>query len=84
MILRTMKLHIDLKSAALGLLAGIIVTLTVGATAKPTGPIGRFQIEVGQQNAFVIDTATGEVWRGHGNSGVSPNFSNPKLDLVTP
>jgi hypothetical protein len=61
----TMKTKIDLKSAGIGLLAGVIVTFTLGAAAKTTGPVGRFQITGIQSHAFVIDTATGQVWRGY-------------------
>lgn len=78
-----MKNHIHLKSAVIGLLAGILLTLTMGAAAKVTGPVGRFQITGTHSHALVIDTSTGQVWRGYfpaaGGGNTDGDFLQPKL-----
>jgi hypothetical protein len=75
-----MKLQIDGKSAVLGFLLGLVVMFTLGAVSpQPNGSVGRFHIAVGEYNAFVLDTATGEVWSGHANTAVSADFGKPKL-----
>jgi hypothetical protein len=77
-----MRNKIDLKSAGVGLLAGILVTLTIGAASKVTGPVGRFQITGTHSHALVIDTATGQVWRGFfpsGSGNTDGDFLQPKL-----
>ena len=75
-----MKIQFDLKSALVGVLAGVIVTLTMGAAVN--GPTGRFQIAGIHSHALVIDTATGQVWRGFfptGSGNTDGDFLKPKL-----
>lgn len=78
-----MKTQIDLKSATIGLLAGILLTVTMGAAAKVTGPVGRYQIAGTHSHAFVMDTSTGQVWRGYfpaaGGGSTDGDFLKPKL-----
>ncbi len=64
-----MKTKIDIKSAMLGLGAGVIVTLTVAAASSSGTPVGRYQIvgtaqQGGGSECFIIDTAYGKVWKG--------------------
>jgi hypothetical protein len=60
-----MKTQIDLKSALLGLLAGIAVMFAVGAGTS-SNPVGKYQIQAtydgGKGFAVLVDTQTGEVW----------------------
>ncbi|HEX7862321.1 MAG TPA: hypothetical protein VF773_18435 [Verrucomicrobiae bacterium] len=77
-----MKSNFDLKSGLLGLLAGILITFTIGAAAKSSGPVGRFQITGINSHALIIDTATGQVWRGFFTSGggnTDGDFLQPKI-----
>ena len=77
-----MKTRFDLMSALIGIVAGVIVTLTLGAAAKVNGPTGRFQITGTHSHALVIDTATGQVWRGFfppGSGNTDGDFLNTKL-----
>jgi len=59
-----MKANIDTKSALIGLAAGIIVMLAVGAGSDPN-PVGHYQITGTANHALIIDTKTGKVWRGY-------------------
>ena len=52
-----MKLNI--KSVLMGIAAGVLATLVIGATDLSTNPIGRYQIAGGAGFFVVIDTATG-------------------------
>jgi hypothetical protein len=81
-MVRSMKMKIDLKSVILGLIAGVLVTATLGAAAKTDGPVGRYQIAGAEEHGFVIDTATGRVWLGHFPRGVGntdQDFLGPKM-----
>lgn len=57
-----MKITIDLRSALAGLAAGVVVTLTLGATNAAPGGVGRYQVSTGDSMAFVVDTQTGQIW----------------------
>ena len=56
-----MNPKIDIKSALLGLLLGVVVTVTIAAAASP-GQIGRYQVSGTGNHGLVLDTATGQVW----------------------
>ncbi len=60
-----MNTKIDLKSASLGLVMGILCGFAMGAmpTTLP-GQIGRFQIAGTGNHGLLLDTATGQVWTG--------------------
>ena len=74
-----MRLSLDGKSLAVGVFAGVAFVAAFGAMQN-TGPeAGRFQMEAaGDQRdttAYVLDTATGQVWR---ESGSNADFLRPK------
>jgi hypothetical protein len=76
-----MKKQIDVKSALIGLLAGIVAMLALGASFSSPA-IGRYQVGGTASQGFVIDTVTGQVWTRFTppGSGSSDNdFSTPKL-----
>ena len=78
---RFMKKQIDIKSALIGLLAGIAAMLALGASSS-SPPVGRYQVGGTASQGFVIDTTTGQVWTRFtpSGSGSSDNdFSAPKL-----
>ena len=56
-----MNTKIDIKSAVLGLVLGVLVTVAVAASTLP-GPVGRYQIAGTANHGLVLDTATGQVW----------------------
>ena len=84
-----MKTRLDSKSAFLGLLLGVTVSVTIAATKKPfvsgafskTDQIGRFQATAfgmgtepsTSHGCYIIDTSTGDLWL----IGGAPNFKEP-------
>jgi len=56
-------MKIDVKSLIIGVLLTAVVFLALGA-AHSTGshPCIRYLVEASQNNAYVIDTTTGQVW----------------------
>ena len=74
----------DVKSALLGLAAGVLLVLTLGAQSlAPASQIGRFKMATMDNNAFVIDTATGRVWRGYYHAGSGGNTDGEFLKAKT-
>jgi hypothetical protein len=58
--------HFDTKSALLGLATGLLLMLTLGAQSlAPASQIGLFKMATMANHAFIIDTSTGQVWRGY-------------------
>ena len=76
-----MNPRIDIRSALLGLLLGVLATLAIAATSGH-GPVGRYQVAGTANFGLVLDTATGQVWRmffsstGGGTDGEA--FFQPK------
>jgi hypothetical protein len=86
-----MVCSIDVKSALTG---GFVVALfmcLVGAVYYvPPEDFGRFQIETNDSHAFIIDSATGQVWASRFyispsaiSIGHDPNFYAPKTYPIT-
>jgi len=66
-----MNTKIDLKSALVGLGAGVLATLAIGA-ASMSNPTGRFQIAGALNYFLIVDTTTGKVWTANmGTSGMA-------------
>ena len=59
-----MNKQLDTKSALIGLGVGVLVTLGIAAASSP-GTVGRYQIAGTANHGLIIDTATGQVWRGY-------------------
>jgi hypothetical protein len=76
-----MRGHINIKSAAIGGVMGVLTLLLVGAAGGPGDMpvIGRFQIACANAACFLVDTATGQVWMT-GN----PGFWDSKLGAPAP
>jgi hypothetical protein len=77
---RFMNIKID-KTTLVAFLAGILVTLAVGA-ASPSVQVGRYQVGGTSQQGLVIDTVTGQVWQHFylpNQGGTDPDFAKPKL-----
>jgi hypothetical protein len=65
-----MNSKIDIRSAMLGLVLGVIATAAIGAvsSAGQSGRVGRYQIGGTSNQGFVLDTATGQVWSSYFSS----------------
>ena len=57
-----MKIQIDLKSAACGLMIGVAAMFILGADSSSPTRIGRYQIATGQNSSVIVDTITGKAW----------------------
>jgi hypothetical protein len=76
-----MNTKIDIKSAIIGLGVGVLVTLGIAAASSPSA-VGRYQIAGTSNHGLIIDTATGQVWRGYFLShegGTDADFFKPKF-----
>ena len=84
-----MRTMFDPKSVLLGAMVAVVLGCAVGAgdSADPDHradpAISRFQINSNEQHAFVLDTATGQVWERYlppNQGSTSSNFTERKLD----
>ena len=78
---KPMNTKIDMRSALVGLCAGVLVTLAIGAASSGPGAVGRYQIGGTSTHAIILDTANGETWFKHfpAHAGyTSPDFEKPK------
>lgn len=66
----------------MGLAAGVVLSLCLGATRNLPIAVGRFAIAGMPEHALVLDTVTGKVWRSyfaeHGGN-TDPDFLNEKI-----
>ena len=79
-----MKPSIDVKSALVGgLLVALILCLAGAVPFAERDEFGRFQIETNDSHAFILDSATGQVWSSIfiGNHfGQDPGFHGIKTN----
>jgi len=83
-----MMKSIDLKSFLIGGLLVLSVLCVLGAMPRlsPPGPVGRYALvvsHISDDNNYVIDTTTGQVW-SRSAQGRSDVFYAPKLRAQTP
>ncbi len=83
-----MNKSIDLKSFLLGGLLVLVVLYVLGAMPRqsPPGPVGRYALVVSHitdENNYVIDTMTGQVWPRF-ERGRTDAFHAPKLKAQAP
>jgi hypothetical protein len=62
-----MKIEIDSKSTLIGLGAGVLGTLLVGAASSTPTP-GRYETAGAGNHAVIVDTMTGEAWSAYMSS----------------
>jgi len=78
-----MNKQIDIKSFIIGILVTICIALIMGAgQVFPSSNKGRFQLDVSNNHAYVIDSTNGKVWEKYtSDSGgdTSPDFARNKL-----
>ena len=66
---------IDMKSVLIGgLLVGMILFICGAVPFVPPEQYGRFQIKTNNDYAFILDSATGQVW--------SAMFPNPEPGII--
>lgn len=73
-----MQFQLDSKSMLAGTIAGAGLIAALGAVQQPQPSFGRFMIEssgAGNSRAYVLDSATGQVWES-----TSLGFHSSKLD----
>jgi ABC-type phosphate transport system permease subunit len=82
-----MNTKIDIKSAVIGMVVGVLVTVGIAAETAPITRVGRYQIVSNANNggqggshSLVIDTVTGRVWMGclPSSSKSDDDFFQPK------
>lgn len=85
---KDMSKSIDLKSFLIGGLLVLFVLCVLGAAPRLLSPnsVGRFAIATShvEQDAFILDTMTGQVWRQSRARGGSDAFYAPKLQISAP
>ncbi len=72
----------NLLHLGLGVVAGVLLALTVAAMLNPTASTGRYQVSVGAAHAIIVDTVTGQAWEKYlpvNEGSTSPGFLDPKL-----
>ena len=57
-----MKITIDLRSALVGLIAGVVLMFTLGASIGSVGTGGQYQVAGTATHAVIINTQTGQAW----------------------
>ena len=77
-----MKITIDLRSALVGLVAGVLLMFMLGAGGN-NGIDGnpRYQVEGTHSHAVILNTATGQAWTAYlsANTTTDPDFKAAKL-----
>ena len=71
----------DSKSLLVGVVAGVLLTFTLGADAGSASPAGRFQVAATDSHAIILDTATGRSWTARDVTVVNAtkgDFGGPK------
>ncbi len=70
-----MMWRMDKKSIVLGAVLGAGLCVLIGAARNElAGPVGRYQVCCSENNAYLVDTITGQVWLNSERS-----FRGPKL-----
>ena len=59
---------LDPKSLIIGFLAAVLVTVAMG-NALADKPVGKYQIAMGVEDVWLVDTSNGKVWRRLGLFG---------------
>lgn len=77
-----MKITIDLRSALIGLLTGVVVMLTLGAAGGGAVSSQRYQVAGTHSHAVIVNTETGQAWTAFlapGSGKTDPDFQSTKL-----
>ena len=64
------------KHLLVGFALGLVVAAAVAAAVPGQPVVGRFQLGATHDHAFVIDTQTGQVWKGD-----AADFEQPKTKI---
>ena len=79
----TMSIKLDPRSLLAGAALGILAALTIAATTSTSpAPVGQYQVAIapgnGRSDIVVVNTITGQVWRGATINSVDANWNTPK------
>lgn len=74
-----MKLILDAKTLAIGLVLGLAVMGVCGAAYERGSSAGRFTIVSNEHSALVLDTQTGQVWAQDPGLLTDSAFYKPKI-----
>lgn len=68
-----MRLSFDGKSVAVGVFAGAALVAGFGAAQNDSPQVGRYQVAAAGNGGigYVVDTATGQVWKEYTSAGFS-------------
>ena len=69
-----MKNQNTTRSVLFGFALGVGAVVVLGAVRTQPPVVGRFQLGVGANNALIIDTLDGQVWRSQ-----DAEFAEPKI-----
>ena len=87
---KRMTKSIDLKSFLIGGLLVLLVLCALGAMPRqaPPGAVGRYALVVshiaGENNDYVIDTVTGQIWPRLVRGRLDTSFYAPKTGMRAP
>lgn len=65
------------KNTLIGFALGVTLATTIGATLKHRNEVGRFQMKTSPNEAYIVDTITGQVWT---TSDSYKMFREPKAE----
>jgi hypothetical protein len=74
---------IDTKSALVGLVIGVLITLGIGASRSEPTRIGRYQVGGTESHGLVGDTVIGQIWQEFlppGSGSSDPDFAKMKSE----
>lgn len=76
-----MTIKIDPKSVVIGAIATAVVFMAMGfaSTDQDAPESERFEVEVNEVYAVIVDTATGQAWRHHIGGGGGGELCPPQL-----
>ena len=74
---------IDTKSLVIGILATVLVMVTIGAVGKPTSQIGRFTLGGTDSIIWLLDATNGDTYTFEGRSGSPPDKGHWHWKLKT-
>lgn len=82
-----MQTKLDARALILGVVLGACLTASLGAAGVGGPPAGRFAMATHESHAYVLDTATGEVWENFNPPSTgrdSDHFNDPKIRTPAP
>jgi hypothetical protein len=80
-----MNRQIDFKSFIIGILVTVCIVMAMGASRfSGSGSDGRFQLNVRDNHAYIIDTANGRVWERFAPASQGRTSKNFHAEKISP